>query len=104
MGFQRQHGQIREGNRSARFGIPWEDDSSVSICEQCQQSFTFFRRKHHCRICGDIFCGKCSKGRYLMDESMVSACRTLMPAHRPEVEATVALLRKHGARRRQDLI
>ncbi|TPX61823.1 hypothetical protein PhCBS80983_g00797 [Powellomyces hirtus] len=27
-------------------------DDKVKECYECKQSFTTFRRKHHCRICG----------------------------------------------------
>lgn len=27
-------------------------------CYECNASFSTFRRKHHCRICGQVFCGK----------------------------------------------
>jgi hypothetical protein len=38
----------------------WVDDNSVTHCKKCQLPFTFLRRKHHCRNCGEIFCGNCS--------------------------------------------
>ena len=28
-------------------------------CELCKASFTIFRRKHHCRTCGHVFCSDC---------------------------------------------
>ncbi|TGZ83114.1 hypothetical protein EX30DRAFT_362656 [Ascodesmis nigricans] len=38
--------------------VAWEDDSSVSSCPECLQSFhPLTQRKHHCRICGRIVCG-----------------------------------------------
>lgn len=44
-------------------GIPrkyWMNDSFVSDCLNCFKAFTAFRRKHHCRFCGQIFCAKCT--------------------------------------------
>jgi len=38
----------------------WAPDSSVTECFECQAPFTTFRRRHHCRLCGQIFCGPCS--------------------------------------------
>ncbi|EQC41444.1 hypothetical protein SDRG_01412 [Saprolegnia diclina VS20] len=32
-------------------------------CQSCSRRFTFFRRRHHCRLCGRILCGKCTKHR-----------------------------------------
>ncbi|OQS01117.1 hypothetical protein ACHHYP_01808 [Achlya hypogyna] len=33
------------------------------MCTICLKNFTFIRRKHHCRLCGDVFCATCSIGR-----------------------------------------
>lgn len=44
-------------------GIPkkyWMNDSFVSDCLNCFTQFTAFRRKHHCRFCGQIFCAECT--------------------------------------------
>ncbi|KAJ3086428.1 1-phosphatidylinositol-3-phosphate 5-kinase, partial [Quaeritorhiza haematococci] len=38
----------------------WMRDDKCKECYECKQSFTTFRRKHHCRVCGQIFCHKCS--------------------------------------------
>ncbi|BGP47258.1 Mitochondrial distribution and morphology protein 12 [Rhodotorula kratochvilovae] len=38
----------------------WIKDESARECFQCQATFTTFRRKHHCRICGQIFCINCA--------------------------------------------
>lgn len=37
----------------------WVPDSDVSKCTRCALSFGFWARKHHCRSCGNIFCGTC---------------------------------------------
>lgn len=37
----------------------WMPDSKSKECYECCQKFTTFRRKHHCRLCGQIFCSKC---------------------------------------------
>ncbi|ODV64442.1 FYVE zinc finger domain-containing protein [Ascoidea rubescens DSM 1968] len=37
----------------------WEKNSSRSTCSNCLTSFTILNRKHHCRLCGKIFCFKC---------------------------------------------
>lgn len=34
-------------------------DSKSKECYECSMKFTTFRRKHHCRLCGQIFCSKC---------------------------------------------
>lgn len=37
----------------------WMPDSTGRECYQCEERFTTFRRRHHCRLCGQIFCAKC---------------------------------------------
>ena len=41
----------------------WKLDSSVLACSGCGGAYTLIRRRHHCRSCGGIFCGKCSAFR-----------------------------------------
>jgi len=38
----------------------WMSDKSCTVCYNCGKDFTFFRRRHHCRLCGQIFCQSCS--------------------------------------------
>lgn len=37
----------------------WIPDKLVKRCLSCQKGFGFFTRKHHCRMCGYIFCSSC---------------------------------------------
>ncbi|CAK4631619.1 unnamed protein product [Aphanomyces euteiches] len=37
----------------------WVSDKDRSYCFICRESFGAFRRRHHCRLCGDITCSKC---------------------------------------------
>lgn len=51
------------GNPLKSGGIPkkyWMNDAFVSECLNCFRPFSAFRRKHHCRFCGQIFCSKCT--------------------------------------------
>lgn len=41
----------------------WAKDSDVSNCSACEIQFTLAKRKHHCRMCGSIYCASCSEGR-----------------------------------------
>lgn len=38
----------------------WIPDDEAPRCMACGQGFTTFRRRHHCRNCGGVFCGVCS--------------------------------------------
>ena len=37
----------------------WIQDKKVDKCYECNISFSFLTRKHHCRLCGRIFCYDC---------------------------------------------
>ncbi|XP_078260359.1 1-phosphatidylinositol 3-phosphate 5-kinase isoform X5 [Rhinoraja longicauda] len=37
----------------------WMPDSQCKECYDCSDKFTTFRRRHHCRLCGQIFCSRC---------------------------------------------
>ncbi|KAL4218119.1 hypothetical protein ACF0H5_022855 [Mactra antiquata] len=45
--------------RDSDFKQYWMPDSSCKECYDCGDKFTTFRRRHHCRICGQIFCNAC---------------------------------------------
>ncbi|PAA92433.1 hypothetical protein BOX15_Mlig029941g1 [Macrostomum lignano] len=50
-----------------------------SLCHKCRAQFTTFRRKHHCRSCGNIFCDECSDKRSIIPrfgiEKEVRVCK-----------------------------
>ncbi|RPD82110.1 hypothetical protein L226DRAFT_556074 [Lentinus tigrinus ALCF2SS1-7] len=56
----------------------WMDDELCKECYDCKSVFTTWRRKHHCRICGQIFCSRCAsniiKGARFGHEGMVRVC------------------------------
>lgn len=35
-------------------------DHSCRVCYDCDSQFTLFNRRHHCRLCGRVFCAKCT--------------------------------------------
>lgn len=38
----------------------WQLDQDASQCMQCKAKFGPLFRRHHCRVCGKVFCGNCS--------------------------------------------
>lgn len=38
----------------------WMPDKLCKECYNCELPFTVFRRRHHCRLCGQVFCSNCS--------------------------------------------
>ncbi|KAI3912890.1 hypothetical protein MKW98_012832 [Papaver atlanticum] len=38
----------------------WMPDHSCRVCYECDTQFTIINRRHHCRLCGRVFCGKCT--------------------------------------------
>lgn len=39
----------------------WMQDRDSPHCYGCELQFTTWNRRHHCRRCGRIFCGKCTQ-------------------------------------------
>ncbi|KAL2503330.1 1-phosphatidylinositol-3-phosphate 5-kinase FAB1B [Forsythia ovata] len=38
----------------------WMPDESCRVCYECDSQFTIFNRRHHCRLCGRVFCARCT--------------------------------------------
>ncbi|XP_074280820.1 1-phosphatidylinositol-3-phosphate 5-kinase FAB1B-like isoform X1 [Silene latifolia] len=38
----------------------WMPDQSCRVCYECDSNFNFYNRRHHCRLCGRVFCAKCT--------------------------------------------
>eukprot|EP01012_Entosiphon_sulcatum_P044118 TRINITY_DN58655_c0_g1_i1.p1 TRINITY_DN58655_c0_g1~~TRINITY_DN58655_c0_g1_i1.p1 ORF type:complete len:213 (-),score=18.21 TRINITY_DN58655_c0_g1_i1:3-641(-) len=37
----------------------WKPDAARRFCFHCKRAFGLVVRRHHCRCCGDIYCGHC---------------------------------------------
>jgi hypothetical protein len=45
----------------------WIPDRNADTCMRCRKAkFTVVNRRHHCRKCGFVICGDCSKNKYLL--------------------------------------
>ncbi|OAL24137.1 hypothetical protein AYO20_10749 [Fonsecaea nubica] len=56
----------------------WMRDENAKDCFHCGEQFTTFRRKHHCRTCGQIFDSKCTvliNGSHFGSNSAVRVCK-----------------------------
>jgi 1-phosphatidylinositol-3-phosphate 5-kinase len=56
----------------------WMPDSKSIDCYDCNLKFNTFRRKHHCRLCGQIFCSRCCStlvpGKIIMVTGELRVC------------------------------
>merc|ERR1712070_890899 len=50
----------RKTEMPAEGGPEWKPDEFAKACEDCNNEFSIFLRKHHCRSCGGVFCFYCS--------------------------------------------
>ena len=41
----------------------WVPNGEAPVCQVCSDRFSLVRRRHHCRNCGRVVCGKCSRFR-----------------------------------------
>eukprot|EP00980_Cylindrotheca_fusiformis_P005209 scaffold1118_cov135-Cylindrotheca_fusiformis.AAC.7 len=55
----------------ATLSNPWEFDVSQPYCASCRGDFNPINRRHHCRLCGKIFCNKCTNQRALIPPSSI---------------------------------
>ena len=56
----------------------WMRDENARDCFYCGEPFSTFRRKHHCRLCGQIFDNKCTSlvpGSRLGQANSVRVCK-----------------------------
>ncbi|KAG1689273.1 hypothetical protein DVH05_002341 [Phytophthora capsici] len=44
-------------------------DKVSNVCTICTHSFAVYRPRHHCRLCGSLVCGHCSKRRWTLSYS-----------------------------------
>jgi hypothetical protein len=59
--YQSQTGVLSHGQPLAKAAVTWVDDNEHDECQRCPRKFTQWYRRHHCRACGLLVCGECSK-------------------------------------------
>ena len=88
----------------------WVPDKSCSTCYSCARPFDWLRRKHHCRLCGYIFCGDCTTQRSMLPKGfqlrkpgrVCDACHdTIQPLQR-ELIATISLQNRENTQYNPD--
>ena len=57
---EREHNHKPSADYIRRF---WMSDRNCDLCGECGVTFHTFRRKHHCRLCGRVFCQTCCSER-----------------------------------------
>lgn len=66
----------------------WIPDEEAPRCMSCAVLFTAFRRRHHCRNCGGVFCGVCSNSSAPLPKfGLLKAVRVCRDCYTREVGA-----------------
>ncbi|KAF4670640.1 1-phosphatidylinositol-3-phosphate 5-kinase [Perkinsus chesapeaki] len=68
----------------------WMPDETCTACFGCSRTFHAFRRKHHCRICGRIFCYRCSNHFIEGQHRVCDHCHSTVLLHSPDAQQLVA--------------
>lgn len=51
-------GELKARRKDGK-AVFWMPDEAQPACRNCHRTFSFFVRRHHCRLCGHIFCHDC---------------------------------------------
>eukprot|EP01062_Namystynia_karyoxenos_P071445 TRINITY_DN6694_c0_g1_i1.p1 TRINITY_DN6694_c0_g1~~TRINITY_DN6694_c0_g1_i1.p1 ORF type:complete len:584 (+),score=111.79 TRINITY_DN6694_c0_g1_i1:104-1855(+) len=75
----------------------WQDDGSAPSCSNpsCRQPFWLFRRRHHCRPCGRVFCRACC-----VRTPCGRRCRDCLRQQDPRLNCTADTIKRTELRRR----
>eukprot|EP00052_Salpingoeca_macrocollata_P028798 m.282785 g.282785 ORF g.282785 m.282785 type:complete len:284 (+) comp22900_c8_seq6:5520-6371(+) len=79
----------------------WVPDAEAVECALCKGGFSFLNRKHHCRRCGQVSCGRCCK-RHLFVHRMCytdpvrvcETCKTVVETENEFFEKYLKALKK----------
>ncbi|KAM8887850.1 FYVE and coiled-coil domain-containing protein 1 [Synchiropus picturatus] len=66
----------------------WLVDKDVTHCLGCQSQFSWWMRRHHCRLCGRIFCYNCCSNYVILNSSAKKerCCKDCYAQHSAVVE------------------
>ena len=63
---------LADFDNNAKNKFHWENENDVLDCTKCKLKFNIlWRRKHHCRFCGKVFCSECCKNYKLIPQKYV---------------------------------
>jgi hypothetical protein len=61
----------------------WVPDTSSDKCNICEKAFSFWNRRHHCRMCGNLICNACSPFRKVLQNQTSAAVRVCSVCNPP---------------------
>lgn len=86
----------------------WMSDKNCKACYTCEKAFSFFNRRHHCRLCGQIFwsdnaaclppprgCSSCSAVTHALFTFGSFNCSGICAPHRPGRNYNVQVREQH---------
>lgn len=53
--------------RATKVTVHWVSDDNAQNCTSCQSVFSIMWRRHHCRLCGKVFCKNCCQEKIELD-------------------------------------
>jgi hypothetical protein len=96
-------GLLPTGERRGIICLPkekWQRDADVLSCTICGVEFSLFVRRHHCRICGNVFCHQCTNYKLHIDQGIwrVVAVEGVQNRAKPQSNAEEAGKLSQGTR------
>ncbi len=61
--YRQRFGSLRHGTATIATTGAWVADNQRANCTCCNAAFSWKKRRHHCRVCGEVVCDSCSTGR-----------------------------------------
>ncbi|GLE02369.1 hypothetical protein PINS_up011207 [Pythium insidiosum] len=74
----------------------WVNDEDRFSCHICNKRFNMFKRKHHCRACGEVICNSCSLYHRIQNRSM-RVCVSCVAFHSLESPTASSTRSTHSA-------